>query len=194
MIIWINGAFGSGKTQTSYELHRRLPNSVVFDPENTGFFINKNIPTELSKPDFQDHSVWRELNYTTLKYIASEYNGVIIVPMTIVNPQYFEEIITKLRKDGVVVNHFVLWASKETLIKRLRSRGESKHSWGALQIERCIEGLSNDIFKHRIKTEHMSIERIAETIASLLDIRLLDDNRSKLSKRWDRIKIQIKQL
>lgn len=194
MIIWINGAFGSGKTQTSYELHRRIPNSVVFDPEKTGFFINKNIPTELSKPDFQDHSVWRELNYTTLKYIASEYNGVIIVPMTIVNPQYFEEIITKLRKDGVVVNHFVLWASKETPIKRLRSRGESKHSWGALQIERCIEGLSNDIFKHRIETEHMSIERIAETIASMLDIRLLDDNRSKLSKRWDRIKIQIKQL
>lgn len=91
MIIWINGAFGSGKTQTSYELHRRIPNSVVFDPEKTGFFINKNIPTELSKPDFQDHSVWRELNYTTLKYIASEYNGVIIVPMTLVNPQYFEE-------------------------------------------------------------------------------------------------------
>jgi len=194
MIIWINGAFGSGKTQTSYELHRRIPNSVVFDPEKTGFFINKNIPKEISKQDFQDFSIWRELNYTTLKYIDSEYNGIIIVPMTIVNPQYFEEIVTKLRNDGVIVNHFVLCASKETLIKRLRSRGERKNSWGAKQIERCIKGLSNDIFKHRIETDQMSIENVAETIASMLDISLLDDNRNKLSKRLDRIKIHVKQM
>jgi len=194
MIIWINGAFGSGKTQTSYELHRRIPNSVVFDPEQTGFFINKNIPKEISKQDFQDHGVWRELNYTTLKYIDREYDGVIIVPMTIVNPQYFEEIITKLRNDGVIVNHFVLCASKETLLKRLRSRGERKNSWGAKQIERCINGLSNDIFKHRIETDQMTIESVAETIASMLDISLLNDNRNKLTKSLNRIKILVKQM
>ena len=194
MIIWINGAFGSGKTQTSYELHRRIPNSVVFDPEQTGFFINKNIPKEIIKQDFQDHGVWRELNYTTLKYIDREYDGVIIVPMTIVNPQYFEEIITKLRNDGVIVNHFVLCASKETLIKRLRSRGERKNSWGTKQIERCINGLSNDIFKHRIETDQMTIESVAETIASMLDISLLNDNRNKLTKSLNRIKILVKQM
>lgn len=37
MIFWVNGAFGAGKTQTSYELHRRIPNSFVYDPENVGF-------------------------------------------------------------------------------------------------------------------------------------------------------------
>lgn len=30
MIIWLNGAFGSGKTQTAYELHRRLRNSYIY--------------------------------------------------------------------------------------------------------------------------------------------------------------------
>lgn len=194
MIIWLNGAFGSGKTQTSYELERRIPNSLVYDPENIGFFINRNIPKEISKGDFQDYSIWRELNYTTLKYIDSEYDGIIIVPMTLVNPQYFEEIVGKLRDDGVRVNHFVLWASKETLQKRLRSRGERKNSWGEKQIDRCMQGLSNDIFNHRIETDKLTVESVVETIASMLDIHLLDDKRNKFKKRLDRIKVQIKQI
>lgn len=44
MIIWLNGAFGAGKTQTAYELRRRLPGSYVYDPENAGFFIRDNLP------------------------------------------------------------------------------------------------------------------------------------------------------
>lgn len=194
MIIWVNGAFGSGKTQTSYELHRRIPNSFVYDPENIGFFIGKNIPKEISKGDFQDYCIWRELNYDLLTYIESEYDGVIIVPMTIANPHYFEEIVGKLRNDKVIVKHFVLWASKETLQKRLRSRGERKNSWGAQQIDRCMQGLSNNIFQHRINTENMTIERVAETIASMSDIHLLPDNRNKLWKRLDRIKTQLKHI
>lgn len=48
-IIWINGAFGAGKTQTAYELHRRLENSFVYDPENIGFFLNQNLPRQVKK-------------------------------------------------------------------------------------------------------------------------------------------------
>ncbi|MGN6415163.1 hypothetical protein [Flexivirga sp.] len=32
MLIWINGAFGAGKTQTAHELRRRLPEAQVADP------------------------------------------------------------------------------------------------------------------------------------------------------------------
>ncbi len=63
------------------------------------FFIDKNIPKEIGNGDFQDYVIWREFNYTLLKYIESEYDGVIIVPMTIVNPLYFDEIIGRLRKE-----------------------------------------------------------------------------------------------
>ncbi|MGP4040956.1 AAA family ATPase [Gracilibacillus sp. D59] len=194
MIIWLNGAFGSGKTQTSYELHRRIPHSFVYDPENVGYFINKNIPKETRKADFQDYSMWRESNYTILKYIDSEYDGVIIVPMTIVDPQYFEELVGKLREDGIIVNDFVLSASKETLKKRLRKRGESKNSWAEQQIDRCMQGLSNDIFQHRIDTDNMLIESVAESIASTSNIDLLPDNRNKFRQRLDRIKTQIKHI
>nr|WP_198044804.1 AAA family ATPase [Lysinibacillus timonensis] len=194
MIIWINGAFGSGKTQTAYELHRRIPNSFVYDPENIGFFIGKNIPKETRKNDFQDYPIWRELNYNLLKYIEQEYKGIIIVPMTIVCPQYFQEIVSKLRSEGIAVHHFVLSASEDTLIKRLRGRGEGKNSWAVKQIDRCIKGLANDLFQQHIDTNEMSIEKVAETIASLLNISLRPDHRSQFKKKIDRIKTQFKQL
>jgi hypothetical protein len=31
MMIWINGAFGAGKTTLAEELHRRLPDALAFD-------------------------------------------------------------------------------------------------------------------------------------------------------------------
>jgi 2-phosphoglycerate kinase len=44
MIIWINGAFGVGKSHTSAELVRRLDNTFLFDPEKVGFFLRKHLP------------------------------------------------------------------------------------------------------------------------------------------------------
>lgn len=194
MIIWINGAFGAGKTQTAYELHRRIPNSYVYDPENAGFFIRENIPKVVVKEDFQHYTMWREYNYSMLKYIDSEYDGTIIVPMTVVHPQYFNEIIGRLRSDSVSIAHFTLCASKETLLRRLRSRGEGKHSWAAQQIERCINGLSNEIFQHHVDTENMLIEEVVEKIAAIENISLLPDNRGPLKKSWDRLTTKIKHI
>ncbi|MBZ9623833.1 AAA family ATPase [Clostridium sp. FP2] len=192
MIIWINGAFGVGKTQSAYELHRRIPNSFIYDPENIGLFIRKNIPKELNSGDFQNYSMWREFNFSMLKYIANKYKGIIIVPMTISNPQYFKEIIVQLRNDGFLINHFVLCASKETVLKRLRGRGEGGNSWAAQQIDSCIKGFSNEIFKQHIDTEDLSIQGVVEKIALLSNINLLPDNRRKIRKCYDRIITQFK--
>lgn len=194
MIIWINGAFGSGKTQTAFELHRRIKHSYVYDPENVGYFIRKNIPKEICKDDFQDYPMWREFNYSMLKYIRSEYEGIIIVPMTIVNPEYFNEIIGKLKNDGITIHHFTLCASKEVLQRRLRSRGEGKYSWAEQQIDRCINGLSDEIFKHHIDTENMSIEETAEQIAFKSNICLMPDHRGRIRKKYERIITKIKHI
>ena len=147
MIIWINGAFGSGKTNTSYELNRRIENSYVYDPEEVGYFIRSNIPKNLKLNDFQDFSVWREFNYRMLEYMSIHYQGTIIVPMTITSELYYNEILGKLREKGIYVKHYTLMAEKQTLIKRLRKRGDGKNSWPAKQINRCIESLSNPTFK-----------------------------------------------
>ena len=39
VIIWINGGFGAGKTTLAQELHRRLPDAVVYDPEDVGLML-----------------------------------------------------------------------------------------------------------------------------------------------------------
>ena len=53
MLVWINGPFGGGKTQTAYELQRRLPGSVICDPEEVGFGLHRMTPRHL-RGDFQD--------------------------------------------------------------------------------------------------------------------------------------------
>ncbi|MCA1058888.1 AAA family ATPase [Rossellomorea aquimaris] len=194
MILWINGAFGSGKSQTAYELNRRIPDSFVYDPEQVGYLLRKMIPKEASKADFQGYPPWRECNRSILKYIESHYNGVLIVPMTVVDAQYFKEIVHELRNEKVEVKHVVLWADKHIIEKRLRSRGERKHSWAHRQTDRCLKGLSDEIFENRIITNTLSIEKVAESISELFDIPLLPDDRSIVRKKLSRIKTQIKQL
>ncbi|MDF2718351.1 MAG: ATP-binding tunicamycin resistance protein [Paenibacillus sp.] len=194
MIIWINGAFGSGKTQTAYELHRRIADSYVYDPERIGFFLNKNIPKQIRKCDFQDYTLWRQFNYTLLKQIAAEYDGVIIVPMTVVIPRVFDEIVGRLRDDGLPVRHFVLGASRETLLKRLRSRGDFKSSWGARHIDRCMEGLADAVFLPHLITDTLSVEQVAEQIAQRCGIELVPDSSGRWSKKIKRVVTQLKHI
>ncbi|WP_327204724.1 AAA family ATPase [Paenibacillus sp. DMB20] len=183
MILWINGAFGAGKSQTAYELKRRIPDSFVLDPEQAGYYIRKNLPDEVKKSDFQDYLMWREFNYAMLRYLDANSTRIIIAPMTITNPAYFDEIIGRLRKDGVDVRHFTLFASREVLLKRLKSRGDGEKSWPAQQIDRCVKELSQDVFKHRIDTDQMSIDEVVEKIAEMAEVSLLPDHRGKIRKK-----------
>lgn len=193
MIIWINGAFGAGKTQAAYELQRRHKDAYVYDPENLGFFIRSNIPPSISAEDFQDYPMWRTCNFDMLDYISARFSGDIIVPMTITNRTYYEEITGRLAKK-YAVKHFILWAEKDTLLRRLASRGENRHSWGARQIDRCIEAFERDITECRISTDSMTIDQVVERIAELSGITLPKDTRSNARKLLDRIITQFRHI
>lgn len=194
MIVWINGAFGSGKTTTAFELHYMLRDSFVYDPEIIGFFLHRHLPEELRRGDFQDIPLWRKFNYETLKYIASDYNGTVIVPMTIKKPEYYHEIITRLRDDGIRVDHYVLGASAETLVKRGRSRLCFGNSWSVRQIPACIEAFGNPLFENYIETDTLGIYDIIKIIASKSNLELLDDNKNRLQKWLRRKKTQIRHI
>ncbi|CAM4009851.1 AAA family ATPase [Saccharibacillus endophyticus] len=172
MIIWINGAFGSGKTTTAEELERRIPESFLYDPENVGYFIRNVFPAGLLKSDFQDHKIWREMNVSLLGELARQYSGTIIVPMTLVNPDYFEELVGQLRSQGIEVRHFTLMAQRETLLQRLTNRGEESNSWSARQIGRCLASLSAERFGQHIDTDDLTTEQIIERIAAECEIQL----------------------
>ncbi|MFF3150967.1 ATP/GTP-binding protein, partial [Streptomyces sp. NPDC057927] len=56
MIVWINGAFGAGKTSTARELIDLIPNSTLFDPEVIGGELAHLLPAKrlAEVGDFQD--------------------------------------------------------------------------------------------------------------------------------------------
>lgn len=194
MIIWLNGAFGAGKTTCAFELNRRLPNSFVYDPENVGFFIRKNIPRELYKPNFQDHEEWRSFNHTMLTKLYQEFKGTIIVPMTIINSQYYEEIIQQLINDGAVLKHYILYADKETILNRLNKRLRRGDTWAKSQIDQCIYAFNNDITEEKIITDNRSIDSVVDEIAKKSGLHLFPDNRAYLNKLIDRTITLIKHI
>ena len=194
MIIWINGTFGSGKTTTAYELEKRVENAFVFDPERFGYVLMKNIPQSLQKKDFQDFPIWRETNYSLLKQISINYEGIIIVPMTVTNEEYFHDIISRLQKDQIIVKHITLMASKTTIIKRLRSRLEGEDSWAYKQAESRLKQLKRPLFKEQIDTDDLTVEEVLDKIAQVTGIKLREDKRNLFRKRMDRFLIKLKEI
>jgi tRNA uridine 5-carbamoylmethylation protein Kti12 len=193
MIIWLNGAFGSGKTTCAFELHRRLPDSFVYDPENIGYWLRKMLPKELYKDDFQDYEEWRTINLALLRRINSEFNGTIIVPMTIVNTQYFNELIRPLIEESGLL-HYILYASCDTLNKRLNRRLERGNTWAKKQIDRCVAAFDTLITEDKIITDNLTINEVAAEIAHRAGLELVPDTRSGIQKFFDRATIQIKHI
>jgi len=170
MIIWINGAFGAGKTTTASKLQNLLPGSFIYDPEEAGFFIRGNAPKSFSEGDFQDIPLWREINYLMLKTLAQSPT-TIIVPMTLINPNYYNEIIGKLLADGIDIRHFILYIDKPTLIKRLMQRSFGfidKEKFAIDAIDRCMYAFENHITEIKIPADTKSAKDIALEIKELI--------------------------
>lgn len=49
MIVWINGAFGSGKSTTAELLHSKIEFSHIYDPEQVGYFLWDIFPAEIKE-------------------------------------------------------------------------------------------------------------------------------------------------
>ncbi len=194
MIIWLNGAFGIGKTQTAFELHSRIPGSFVFDPERIGFLLHRITPSEVRVGDFQNHRIWREFTYQGLRYVAENFTGTIIVPMTVVDPLYYDQTVGALRCDGLQVHHFTLLASRDTILRRLRQRGDSSNSWNARQLDRCLKSLSNEKFAVHLNTEKKAIEAVAEEIAHYAGLDLKPPTWHPILRPLKRLIVQIRHI
>lgn len=140
----------------------------------------------LRKTDFQDYELWRSFNYGLLAYIAREYDGTIIVPMTITHPAYYQELVQTLINDGIPLKHYILYAEKDTIIKRLNKRWKWGETWAKSQIDRCIHAFNIDITEEKIMTDGKSIDQVVEEVAARSQLTLLPDNRSRLQKWVDR--------
>jgi predicted kinase len=119
VIIWINGGFGAGKTTLAEELHRRIPEAVVYDPEDVGLMLWKWMrPND----DFQDLPSWRELVVATALSLRRHHADTLIVPMSLIRDAYRAEILGGLADAGEEVLHVFLEAEAAVLRERLDAR------------------------------------------------------------------------
>ncbi|MBF6179594.1 AAA family ATPase [Nocardia otitidiscaviarum] len=198
MLVWINGPFGGGKTQTAYELHRRLPGSVVCDPEMVGFGLHRTMPRAL-RGDFQDLPAWRQGVFEVLDLVLNEHDGTVIAPMTVVNPAYFAETVGRLRETGHHVKHFALLASRETVLERLRERslirlGLRGDTFAAANVDRCLDALQDTEFAEHIHTDDIGVTQVADRIAESCGLRLTPNTDSRLRARLRRAGVGIRHI
>lgn len=160
-VIWINGAFGVGKTTVSNLLKAKIKNSIIFDPEIVGTMLNKIYPEEMKKDNFQDYIEWRNINNEILRKLIEETDKIIIIPMTITNLIYYQEIVSGL--DSKIIRQFLLVVNDNTLIDRLNLRNESDR-WPYVQINHCIKAFGSINFGTRIDTNVMNLDSIVKVI------------------------------
>lgn len=166
-IIWLNGTFGVGKTTLANQLNHKIEDSIIFDPETVGAVITKVIPKRLQPNNFQDLIIWRIATYYLLKIRYTFHRGIIIVPMTICNPVYYDEIIGKLLDNNIIVDHFILCASNKTIIERLSKRELSDgtdESFAREMLIDCSHSLETQIPGIKIVTTNASTDALASYI------------------------------
>ncbi|MFE9930800.1 AAA family ATPase [Streptomyces sp. NPDC005533] len=175
MIVWLNGPFGGGKTQTAYEVHRRLPGSVVCDPEHVGFGLHRMLPPAL-RGDFQDLQAWREGVFEVLDLAVRRHPGVVLVPMTVTEPAYFAQTVGRLREQGHDVRHFALLAQRETVLRRLRERGLGRglkrDGFAVARLDGCLEALRAPEFAQHVTTDRLSVSEVADRVAASAGLEL----------------------
>ncbi|MFG3408801.1 AAA family ATPase [Streptomyces sp. NPDC048142] len=123
MIVWVNGAFGSGKSTLVDELRPRWPEALVYDPEMVGYVLREIV--EVPTGDFQDLPLWRRQVANLAVGLIEEYRRPVLVPMTLVDPGHVGEIFGALKGAGIDIHHFFLKVSREVLEKRIDGRNHA---------------------------------------------------------------------
>ncbi|GKQ37276.1 AAA family ATPase [Streptomyces sp. A012304] len=208
MLLWINGPFGGGKTQTAYEIRRRLPGSVVCDPEHAGFGLRRMLPPEL-RGNFQDLVSWRQGVVEVLDLALTRHDGVVIAPMTVTDSRYFAETVGRLRELGHDVRHFTLLAERETVVERLRERGlghllphlagrrsgrnagPRRESWALQQLDHCLERLREEEFAEHLWTDQSTVPKTADRIAVLAGLTLRPNTEGRLRTRLRQARVGV---
>ena len=145
MIVWINGPFGAGKTTLAERLRDRRPGSLIFDPEEIGFVVKATVPKPASG-DYQDLPLWRALTIAALREIRRHYSQDIFVPMTLVQPEYLEEILDGVMPIDDRFLHVFLTLNEDVLRHRIANQimhpdpkrtGEIR-DWRLANVARCL--------------------------------------------------------
>ncbi|MGV3618210.1 MAG: AAA family ATPase [Fimbriimonas sp.] len=136
VILLLNGAFGIGKTTLADAFLRARPDFVVFDPEDVGQALRKELHALQPVDDFQEYPAWVPGVVEEARRLRE--SGVhLVLPICIADADRFERMVEGLRG---VDNEFValcLVAPPQVVKARLRERGDGEGSWPDVRAETC---------------------------------------------------------
>jgi hypothetical protein len=164
VVIFINGPFGVGKTSVANELHKRLPNSLVYDPEEVGSLLSKILGKYDPKPDFQEYSLWPTLVVEVAANLRREYGRDLIIPMTLYDAGRFKFIAEGLTGIDPDLHHFCLLAPEATILARIGDRSDEGIRWCKDHLLPSLEAFDSVQFDHRIHTDKLDVNEIADLI------------------------------
>jgi hypothetical protein len=171
---------------SSAKILRRLPGSLISDPEQLGFGFQRMLPAGL-RGDFQDFAAWRQGVHEVLDLILRSADGPVIVPMTLVEPLYFADVVGRLISDGHDVRHFALLAEARVIERRLReravvhaiqrARGRDvalfRETFAMRKLGLCLERLSQPEFAMQVRTDGLTVAEVADVIGAAAGLELL---------------------
>lgn len=155
MIVWINGAFGAGKSLTAGLVTERIPEAKIFDPEYVGYMLMPFVSSPTG--DFQDMALWRQLVVSAMTGLAREYPHPWVAPMSLINPGYRSEILGGIRGAGVDVREVILAVPEERLRERIDAdeRDTNARNWRQEHVTQAVTtfaGLTDACFVDGTRT------------------------------------------
>ncbi|HEU5007532.1 MAG TPA: AAA family ATPase [Jatrophihabitantaceae bacterium] len=170
MIVWLNGPFGVGKSSVARELVRLVPKSRIHDPERLGWLLKRTVG-RLRPGDYQQLSLWQH-GTISRAHRAGRDGRAVFVPMTVLNPEHLDRLLTGLRTRGDNVLHVVLDAPAAVLAARIAG---DKNDPGAEQWRRrhiaLYEQVKDELTANAVtlSTAGADPRQLAAQIAAMLE-------------------------
>jgi hypothetical protein len=171
VIVWLNGAFGVGKTATAAALSALLePSARVWDPESVGSMLRSQL-SDLQTGDFQDWPSWRKVVVATASAIHEQTGQLLIAAQSVLERSYFDEVVDGLAAKDVPVFHVLLDASTGVLRDRvLGDPDAAPRAWRLARLSDFVDardwlGTAADLIVH---TDAISPAAAAIAIAESL--------------------------
>ncbi len=172
MIVWLNGAYGAGKSTTARELVGLLPTGTLYDPGATGQHLLSVLPADRLEDlsGYQELASWRRLVAETAAALLAETGGLLVVPATLLRQEHRDEIFGALASHRIPVRHLLLHADETILRARAKQRDETAgrsearppHAWSRDHLttyQRARAWLSRDA--HVVDTSRLTARQVA---------------------------------
>jgi chloramphenicol 3-O-phosphotransferase len=118
VIVWLNGAFGAGKSSTARKLVDLSVGLRLFDPEWVGLMLRANLGDH-EFTDFQQLPPWRMLVPAVAGRIADFTGQDLVAAQTVLHQEYWAELQAGMTRLGHRVVHVLLDAPIDVLRARI---------------------------------------------------------------------------